>query len=157
MRMAITDFSECRDEASSVESLWIHQVSASRVVLDSCCHRPRFAVDRDVTPDFAVRVVRWTDARPVCLDDTLSIAGQTVSAPFAYIRNTAATCVLGAPGLTIPIGLGISGLPMGLELDAIPGADSRSLALGRVARSILGPCPPPHTALDARGWMSRTD
>jgi indoleacetamide hydrolase len=88
-------------------------------------------------------------ARGDRFDDTLTIAGQTVSAPFAYIRNTAATCVLGAPGLTIPIGLGNSGLPMGLELDAIPGADSRLLALGRVVQSILGPCPPPHTARDA--------
>jgi indoleacetamide hydrolase len=82
-------------------------------------------------------------ARGDRFDDTLTIAGKTVSAAFAYIRNTAVTCVLGAPGLTIPVGLGKSGLPMGLELDAMSGADSRLLALGRVVQSILGTCPPP--------------
>jgi indoleacetamide hydrolase len=112
------------------------------------CYRTVFSdnhLDAIVCPTEPV-VAPPIRARGDRFDDTLSIAGQTVSAPFAFIRNTAATCVLGAPGLTLPIGLGESGLPIGLELDATPGADPSLLALGRVVQAILGPCPPPHTA-----------
>jgi mandelamide amidase len=71
-------------------------------------------------------------------DDTLSIGGQSVSAALTYIRNTAPTCVLGAPGLTVPAGLSGSGLPVALEFDALPGADAALLALGLAVQSIIG-------------------
>jgi indoleacetamide hydrolase len=71
-------------------------------------------------------------------DDTLSVAGKTVSAGAPLIRNTAPTCALGAPGLSIPAGLSASALPIALEFDALPGADAALLALGRAVESVLG-------------------
>lgn len=76
-------------------------------------------------------------------DDTLLIGGHPVSAAVAFIRQTAPACVLGAPGLTLPAGVGPSGLPVGLELDGQPGADTELLALGQAVESVLGRLPAP--------------
>lgn len=49
---------------------------------------------------------------------------------------------MGSPGLSVPSGL-ISGLPVGLELDALPGDDSWLLGLGLAVERVLGRIPPP--------------
>jgi Asp-tRNA(Asn)/Glu-tRNA(Gln) amidotransferase A subunit family amidase len=36
------------------------------------------------------------------------------------------------------------GLPVGLEFDALPGADRKLLALGLSLQAALGPIPPPY-------------
>jgi mandelamide amidase len=46
------------------------------------------------------------------------------------IQNTSPGSVAGIPGLSIPAGLGPSGLPVGLELDGPDDSDDRLLALG---------------------------
>jgi mandelamide amidase len=48
----------------------------------------------------------------------------------------------GAPGLSLPSGMS-KGLPVGLELDALPGNDAKLLALGLAVEKVLGPIPPP--------------
>jgi mandelamide amidase len=47
-----------------------------------------------------------------------------------------------APALSIPARLS-QGLPVGLELDALPGNDSKLLGLGIAAQAIIGRIPPP--------------
>ena len=49
---------------------------------------------------------------------------------------------LGVPGLSLPSGLA-AGLPVGLELDAMIGEDSRLLGLGMAVENVLGPLVPP--------------
>ena len=62
--------------------------------------------------------------------DTLMINGETAPTLQTYMRNNAATGVCGAPGLTIPIGTGEAGLPVGMELDGRPGGDLELFAIG---------------------------
>ncbi len=49
---------------------------------------------------------------------------------------------LGTPGLNVPVGLP-SGLPVGLQLQGLPGDDSRILALGMAVEGVLGRIPAP--------------
>jgi len=49
---------------------------------------------------------------------------------------------LGAAALSIPVGLS-QGLPVGLELDALPGNDSELLGLGIAIQAVVGRIPPP--------------
>jgi len=77
------------------------------------------------------------------LDDTVVLAGETVPAGMTGIRHTVTACALGAPGLSIPAGLSAGCLPVGLEIDGIPGGDDRILALGRQIELLWGALPPP--------------
>jgi indoleacetamide hydrolase len=77
------------------------------------------------------------------LDDTVMVGGEAVAAGMAGIRHTVAACALGAPGLSIPAGLSAEGLPVGLEIDGISGADERVLALGRQIELVWGPLAAP--------------
>jgi mandelamide amidase len=45
--------------------------------------------------------------------------------------------------LSIPAGLTRDGLPVGLEIDGLPGEDDRLLSLGMAIEAVLGPLPPP--------------
>lgn len=59
------------------------------------------------------------------------------------IQNTDPGSNAGIPGLSIPAGIGGSGLPVGLEIDAPAGADRRLLALGMAIENALGRLPAP--------------
>lgn len=76
-------------------------------------------------------------------DDTIRIGGETFPAGLMLIRNTLATCALGAPGVTIPAGLSAAGLPVGIEIDGAPGGDDSLLATARAIEKVLGPFPRP--------------
>jgi mandelamide amidase len=45
--------------------------------------------------------------------------------------------------LVVPAGLTSAGLPIGLELDAMSGADRRLLGIGVAVQRALGPVAPP--------------
>ena len=75
--------------------------------------------------------------------DLIEIDGKPYSEVLTLIRNTHVTGVLGAPGLSVPAGLTAAGLPVGLELDALPDGDEGLLALGIAIERALGPLPPP--------------
>ena len=70
------------------------------------------------------------------------INGKMVDEVEAIVPNLRFGPRLGAPGLVIPAGL-TEGLPVGLELEGLPGDDSRVLGLGLAVEKVLGPLPPP--------------
>jgi mandelamide amidase len=58
-------------------------------------------------------------------------------------RNVGLGSCAGLACLVLPAGLTRSGLPVGLEFDALPGTDRQLLALGLSLEPILGPIAPP--------------
>jgi len=70
------------------------------------------------------------------------VNGKLVDEVAAIVPNLRFGPRLGAPGLVIPAGL-TRGLPVGLELEGLPGDDSRILGLGIAVENVLGPIPPP--------------
>lgn len=75
--------------------------------------------------------------------DELEINGMRINTGMAWMRNTRVTCVLDAPGLSMPAGLTTEGLPVGLEFDGFPGEDAALIAVGLAVEqawpSIRGP------------------
>ena len=61
-----------------------------------------------------------------------------------YIQNTDPGSNAGIPGLSIPAGLGASGLPVGVEIDGPSQSDRRLIAVGEAIEAALGPLPAPH-------------
>ena len=82
-------------------------------------------------------------ARPIGEDDTVDVNGERVPTFFTYIRNTDPASNASLPGLSLPIGLTRSGLPVGIELDAPSGQDARLLAIGLAYEASLPPMPAP--------------
>jgi Asp-tRNA(Asn)/Glu-tRNA(Gln) amidotransferase A subunit family amidase len=76
-------------------------------------------------------------------EDQVEVNGNPVSKIEILIRNTRLTCALGAPGLSMPAGLTTKGLPVGLELDGLPGNDEALLGLGLSVEATLGRLPAP--------------
>ena len=76
-------------------------------------------------------------------EDQIELNGRPVSKVLTLIRNTHATGALGVPGLSLPAGLTRQGLPVGLELDGLPGRDGALLGLGIAVENVLGGLPPP--------------
>lgn len=66
---------------------------------------------------------------PIGEHECVTVDGEEVSV-WHTLRNTVPTTILGAPGLTVPVGLTEDGLPVGLELDGLPHADRALLAIG---------------------------
>ena len=82
-------------------------------------------------------------ARPIGEDETVEVNGKRVPTFFTYIRNTDPASNAALPGLSLPIGLTRSGLPVGMELDARCGQDARLLAIGLAYEASLPPMPAP--------------
>jgi indoleacetamide hydrolase len=82
-------------------------------------------------------------ARPIGEDETVEVNGKRVPTFFTYIRNTDPASNAALPGLSLPIGLTRSGLPVGIELDARSGQDARLLAIGLAYEASLPPMPAP--------------
>jgi Asp-tRNA(Asn)/Glu-tRNA(Gln) amidotransferase A subunit family amidase len=66
---------------------------------------------------------------PLGRNDTVNVNGQEVSV-WRTLRNAVPATLLGAPCLTLPIGLTDDGLPVGLELDGLAGFDRDLLSIG---------------------------
>ena len=82
-------------------------------------------------------------ARPIGEDETVEVNGKRVPTFFTYIRNTDPASNAALPGLSLPVGLTRSGLPVGIELDAPSGHDARLLAIGLAYEASLPPMPAP--------------
>jgi indoleacetamide hydrolase len=75
--------------------------------------------------------------------DTVELNGKQVPTFQTYIRNTDPGSNAGIPGLSLPVGLTNSGLPVGLELDGPVNSDRRLLAIGLSMERLFGRLPPP--------------
>lgn len=76
------------------------------------------------------------------LGEMLTIKGKQIEEGRVAAQNVFMAPRLGAPALSIPAGLS-QGLPVGLELDALPGNDSMLLGLGIAVQAAVGRIPPP--------------
>jgi mandelamide amidase len=76
------------------------------------------------------------------LGELMTIKGKQIEEGRLVAQNIFIAPRLGAPALSIPVGLS-QGMPVGLELDALPGNDRDLLGLGIAVQAILGPIPPP--------------
>ena len=61
----------------------------------------------------------------------------------AILRNALPGPAFRAPALSIPAGLTRGGLPVGFEIDGLPGGDNQLLRLGMAIEAVLEPLPPP--------------
>lgn len=63
------------------------------------------------------------------------------------IRNTDPSSNVSMPGISIPVGLGPKAqLPIGMEIDGLPGKDAEILSIAKTLESIWGPSPIPEIA-----------
>ncbi|HEX7114555.1 MAG TPA: amidase family protein [Steroidobacter sp.] len=76
------------------------------------------------------------------------VNGRWVDELTIILTNSVIGARLGAPALSLPAGLA-GGLPVGLELEGLPGDDARILGIGMAIEKILGPLPPPSLTLSA--------
>lgn len=75
-------------------------------------------------------------ARPIGGDETVDLNGEQVPTFPTYIRNTDLGSNVGAPGISLPCPVS-SGLPVGIEFDAMPGRDRSLLALAGAAEKAM--------------------
>jgi indoleacetamide hydrolase len=101
----------------------------------------RYFADHDVTV-LAFPVVRMPP--PLIGEDReIEILGQKVPIRAAMGRNIGQGSCAGMPCLVLPAGMTSTGLPIGIEFDALPGQDRALLALGLSLEKALGPIPAP--------------
>ncbi len=85
------------------------------------------AVCFPTTPDVAL---------PLVEDDTVLKEGEPVFSWF-YYAHTAFASYGRRPGISIPAGLGSSGMPAGLELDGVRGEDEKLLGIAQAVAPVL--------------------
>ena len=76
------------------------------------------------------------------LGEVMTIKGKPIEEGRVVAQNLFIAPRVGAAALSIPVGLS-QALPVGLELDALPGHDSELLGLGIAAEAVIGRLPPP--------------
>ena len=76
------------------------------------------------------------------LGELMIIKGKSIEEGRVVPQNLFMAPRLGAAALSIPVGLS-QGLPVGLELDVLPGNDSELLGLGIAVEAVIGRIPPP--------------
>jgi indoleacetamide hydrolase len=74
-------------------------------------------------------------------DETVMLNGRAVPTFITVVRNTGPSSNAGIPGISIPVGLTASGLPVGLEFDAAAGSDRNLLAIAQSLETLF-PLPP---------------
>jgi mandelamide amidase len=84
-----------------------------------------------------------TPAFPQGDPDSLVINGRPVNLFTSIGRQVAIGSCASLSCLVLPAGMTAAGLPVGLEFDALPGADRRLMALGLSLEKALGPIRPP--------------
>lgn len=76
------------------------------------------------------------EALPLAEDDSIIKDGDVVFSWF-YFRHTGIGSIGHRPGISIPAGLSQNGLPVGLELDGLPGEDETLLAVAKAVSEAL--------------------
>ena len=76
-------------------------------------------------------------ARPIRgNDETVPLNGERAPTFLTYIRNTDPGSNAGVPGLSLPLDSG-DGMPIGMALDGLAGADRRLMAIGQALAGVL--------------------
>ncbi len=75
-------------------------------------------------------------------DQKIKVGGQWVEEWDLILTNIWWGSRFGAPALSLPAGMA-DGMPVGMQLQGMPGADTQILALGIEAEKVLGSLPPP--------------
>ncbi len=70
--------------------------------------------------------------------DTVALNGEQVPTLPTYIHNTDPASIAALPGISLPVGLTASGLPVGMEIDGPEQSDLRLLAVAKTIESIIG-------------------
>jgi indoleacetamide hydrolase len=78
-------------------------------------------------------------APPIGEDETIELNGRRVPTAPTLVHNTGPSSIIGLPGLTLPVGMSASGLPVGLELDAPAGHDIQLLSIGLAVEKYFSP------------------
>jgi Asp-tRNA(Asn)/Glu-tRNA(Gln) amidotransferase A subunit family amidase len=73
----------------------------------------------------------------------VEIRGQKIPLYVAMSRNISLGSCASMASLVLPVGITSSGLPVGLEFDALSGNDRQLLSLGLSLEKVLGPIPNP--------------
>ena len=81
-------------------------------------------------------------ARPIGHDETVELNGNQEPTFPIFIRNTDVGSNIGAPGISLPMGL-TTGLPAGIELEGLPNGDDNLLTVAVSVSSYLKDIPPP--------------
>ena len=81
-------------------------------------------------------------ARPIGQDETVEHNGKQEPTFPIFIRNTDLGSNIGAPGISLPMGL-TNGLPAGIELEGEPRSDKRLLDIASACEPVLTPVLPP--------------
>jgi len=82
-------------------------------------------------------------ARPIGQDETVELNGKQVSTFLTFVRNTLVGAAAGLPGIVIPAGMTENGLPVGVEIDAPPGADRKLLSIAGAIEELMPRLPKP--------------
>jgi mandelamide amidase len=82
-------------------------------------------------------------ARPIGQDETVELNGKQVSTFLTFVRNTLVGAAAGLPGIVIPAGMTENGLPVGVEIDAPPGADRKLLSIAGTIEELMPRLPKP--------------
>jgi len=69
---------------------------------------------------------------------TVELNGEQVPTLPSYIHNTDPASIAALPGISLPVGLTASGLPVGMEIDGPEQSDRRLLAVAKTLESIVG-------------------
>ena len=81
---------------------------------------------------------------PLIGQETVMLNGMVVPVFNAFLHNSHYTPTIGAPTLTLPIGQGPRGLPLGgIDVAGMPGNDRRVLAIGDAMSRVLPRIRPP--------------
>ena len=70
--------------------------------------------------------------------ETVELNGEQVPTLPSYIHNTDPASIAALPGISLPVGLTASGLPVGMEIDGPEQSDRRLLAVAKTLEGIIG-------------------
>jgi mandelamide amidase len=104
------------------------------------CYRNYFGANNIQAIVFPTTIL---PARPIGEDDEVELNGKKVPTLPTYLHNTHPMTLAGIPGMSLPVGLTASGLPVGMELDAPEGEDRNLLGLGLATEQLFGMLPSP--------------
>lgn len=97
-------------------------VSLPRCRKHYCAHLEQYKLDAFIFPTTPIAATALGEEGRVVVD------GKEVSV-WKTMRNTVPATFFGAPGVSVPMARSVRGVPAGLEIDGLPGADRKVLAI----------------------------